>query len=485
MSSKEQQVRNSFVYLLPVIINSLLPFLTLPVFTRILSTDDYGVLALAQAYAVFATGIANFGMLIGFERNFFQYEKGEKKKIARLLYSVLIFISSSVLLIGVGTYFLRAQLARWIIGSAKFGDFLFLSFCSSAVSIFIPYFLSYYKNIENAGANVKYTIFGSLLGTSISLYLVVVKNWGASGILWGSLISGSALLIVLFMKFTRELPFSLNWVMLKDCIKISYPLTPLIFLKVIGSQFDKYMIGLMGSVGGVGVYNIGQKISMLVFTYMTALQNVFSPQVYKKMFSQGENDRKDIGVYLTPFIYLSIAAGVGISLFSEEVIALLTPSNFHGATEVVIILSMFYGIMFFGKQPQLIYVKKTHLSSVLSFISIFLNVGLNIPFIMQWGINGAAWATFLAGLLTVSISFVISQHYYKIDWEYRKVGAIYLLFLISSITMIIMRHIGFDYLLRLLVKFTFLSAYLYLGVKLKIITKENILLIRRSIASKV
>jgi hypothetical protein len=47
-----------------------------------------------------------------------------EKKIAQLLYSVLIFISSSVLLIGVGTYFLRAQLARWIIGSAKFGDFV-------------------------------------------------------------------------------------------------------------------------------------------------------------------------------------------------------------------------------------------------------------------------------------------------------------------------------------------------------------------------
>ena len=75
MSTKEKQVKNGLLYLLPIIFSSLIPFLTLPIFTRILSTADYGVLALAQAYAMFATGLANFGMLIGFERNFFQYEK--------------------------------------------------------------------------------------------------------------------------------------------------------------------------------------------------------------------------------------------------------------------------------------------------------------------------------------------------------------------------------------------------------------------------
>jgi O-antigen/teichoic acid export membrane protein len=487
MSTKEQQVKNSLVYLLPIIFSNLIPFLTIPVFTRILSTDDYGVLALAQVYAMFATGVANFGMIIGFERNFFQYgrdDKGGSRKIAQLLYSVLIFVSVAILIVGVGTYLFRDHLAKWIIGSSDHGDLLFLAFCTNAFLILNPYFFTYYKNIENAKANVLCTVIATTLSTLISFYLIVFAEIGISGILWGQLISGSLISVVLLSSFLQKLPFAFSWVVLKNCLTISYPLTPIIFLKVIGTQFDKYMIGLLESVGGVGVYNIGQRISNLVFTFMTALQSVFSPQVYKKMFAKGEEAGKDIGVYLTPFIYISMAAGVGVSLFSEEIIRILTPPSFHGATEVVIILSMYYGIMFFGKQPQLIYEKKTHITSVISFISILLNVVLNIPFIMKWGINGAAWATFLAGLLSVSLSFVIAQHYYKIDWEYRKLAAIYILFFISSIAMISMRSIGIDYLPRVFVKLAFLASYIYLGVKLKIITKENILLLKSFLPSR-
>ena len=70
MATKEQQIRNSFIYLLPTGIGNLIPILTLPIFTRILTKEDYGVLALAQVYAIFVSGLANFGLTIGYERNF-------------------------------------------------------------------------------------------------------------------------------------------------------------------------------------------------------------------------------------------------------------------------------------------------------------------------------------------------------------------------------------------------------------------------------
>ena len=45
------------------------------------------------------------------------------------------------------------------------------------------------------------------------------------------------------------------------------------------------MLGLLSSLGGVGLYDIGQKIANTSFTFMTTIQNVFAPQVYKD-FSQ-------------------------------------------------------------------------------------------------------------------------------------------------------------------------------------------------------
>ena len=65
--------------MLPIVFSSLLPLVSLPIFTRFLTPGDYGVWGLAQIYASFAIGISNLGLTIGFERNFFEEEKSFQK----------------------------------------------------------------------------------------------------------------------------------------------------------------------------------------------------------------------------------------------------------------------------------------------------------------------------------------------------------------------------------------------------------------------
>ena len=84
-----------------------------------------------------------------------------------------------------------------------------------------------------------------------------------------------------------------------ESFKISYPLTPTIFIGVINSQFDKYMISLLSTVGGVGIYSISQRFSAISWTFMSALQNVFSPTIYKHMFDYKQDERSQfIGKYI-------------------------------------------------------------------------------------------------------------------------------------------------------------------------------------------
>lgn len=487
MSSKQRQIKNSFIYLVPILIGNLIPFLTLPFFTRILTVEDYGILALVEAYAIFAVGLSNFGMIVGFERNYFQYAQQDQDsgvKIAQLLYSTLLFVSISNLVVGGLTFIIRDSLSQFIIGSYQYGNLLFLAFCSNSLKTFPVYFLTYFKNMQNAKLNSFYIVLIAILNNSVAFYLIVFAKIGVSGILWGHLLSGGIVSFILWLRFLQRLPFTVSWSVLNEALTISYPLTPLVIFKIIGSQFDKYMIGLLGSMGGVGAYNIGQKFANLVFVYMSALQKVFSPQVFAKMFEEKKDGGKTIGVYLTPFLYVSIFAGIMISMFAEELIMLLVPATYYGAIDVVIILSMYFGFMFFGKQPQLTYAKKTYISSILSITSILLNIGLNIPFIIKWGVNGAAWATFIAGLISMLISFIIAQYYYKIHWEYRKVILIYLLFFSSSILIIILRYIDVDYFLRVVTKLIFVSGYIYLGISIGIVSKENFQLLKSLIPFK-
>jgi O-antigen/teichoic acid export membrane protein len=479
MATKEQQIRNSFIYLLPTSIGNLIPILTLPIFTRILTKEDYGVLALAQVYAIFVSGLANFGLTIGYERNFFEHK--EPKQVSELLYPTLLFVITAFVVCAFLTYIFKSSLSRWIIGSSNHASLLFWAFCSTGIMGLKNYYLTYFKNMENAKAFAWYTIDESILGVILSLFMVAYLRIGVIGLVWGQLLASLMIFLILGFKFLNLHPVSFNWAPLKDSLKLSYPLTPRIFLGVIGNQFDKYMIGLMNSVGGVGIYSIGQKIACFVFNYMTALQNVFSPQVYRRMFDLGERGGEAVGRYLTPFAYISISLALVIALFSEEIISILTPPSFHGAIEIVIILSMFYGSMFFGKQPQLIFTRKTYINSILTVISITLNVAINIPFIMKWGAIGAAWGTCLAGLISGSIAFVISQKYYEIKWEYKKIGTIFFIFFGSSIAMILLRSTFVGYEIRLIVKGLSVACYLYLGMTLGVVTKQNYLIIRRMI----
>ena len=144
---------------------------------------------------------------------------------------------------------------------------------------------------------------------------------------------------------------------------------------------------------------------------------------------------------------------------------------------------MYYGSMFPGKinGNQIMYTKKTFLSVVIATLNIVINISFNIPFIMKWGMLGAAWATLIASLIVSTITFFICQHYYEIKWEYKKVGLMYLVLFFSSAIIISLRSCATEYEIKLLFKFTMLALYVVLGIKLKILTAENFQLIRKMV----
>ncbi len=479
MSSKEQQIKNSFIYLLPIIFDNVAPFLTLPFFTRILTPQDYGVLALAQVYAIFANGFTNLGLIVSYDRNYFQYHH-DRLKTAQLFFSTVLFVFLNSCLFGVLTYLLQDRLSHWVIREAHYGNLLLAAFAAQSFVSLRQYYLVYFRNDEKAKDYTRYYLIGTVATFFLSFYMVVFLRTGVIGLVYAELIASVFVCVLLQMKFMKMFPFSLNKSLLLEELKISFPLIPRIFFGVISTQFDKYMLGLLASLGGVGIFSFGQKISYVIFVYMTSLQNVFQPQMYKNMFESKETSGQTIGKYLTPFIYMSILIGLMIALFAEEIVFMLAPPAYYGAVDVIIVLSMYYGFLFFGKivGAQFLFKKKTFLLSALSIVTIVLNIILNIPFILKWGAIGAAWATFWVGMITGVISFIAGQRYFKIDWEYPKVASIFLIFFASAVSMIVLRQMNSPYFIRLVFKMAAVGWYLYEGIRFHILSKENFLMLK-------
>ena len=486
MINKSQQIHNLIIYIIPTGLRSLLPFITIPIFTRILTPEDYGSLGLAMIYAIFMSGLANFGVSLAFERNYFQYQDNSQK-LSQLFYSCLVFVIVNFVFLFILTYLFKDNISLFLTGSEQHGILILTAFSANFfLNIANSFYFIYFKNQEKAKTYTKYMILNSLLNFTISLFLIAYLRVGVIGIVIAQLITGVSLFIFLLNIFLMKLPFSLDKKIFFESLKISYPLTPRIFFGVLGSQFDKYMIGLLATIGGVGVYHIGKRLAELVSVFMKTLQDVFNPQVYQRMFGKHEQGSESIGRYLTPFLYISILVAFCIALFSEELITVLTPVSYHGAISIVTILSMYFGFMFFGKitGTQLIYTKKTHITSLLTIFAIGINIALNIPLIMKFGAIGAACATLLAGLISVIVSFIVAQHYYKIHYEWIKIIWIMGTFSIGSTFVAIIHLLDAPYSWSFIVKMTSMGIFLNLGFKYGILSKENITIARSIIRLK-
>ena len=472
--TKEQQVKNAGIYLIPTIISTILPIISLPIILRYLSPEEFGSYALSLAFASVVVGFCQFSLLIVFERNFFAYED----KREQILFTIVSFIFFIIITVGILIYYNMEILAEWFIRNQKQGLLLFFTFCGWAIFEINNYFLSYLKNSGNAKFNVGFTVSGNILGVLLNIYFVSILQIGPLGLAFGLLLSNSLIFIIANIYFIRRIPYSFNHELLISSLKLSLPLVPPGLLSSVSKQFDKYIIGIIASVGGAGVYAIGQRLSNITSLFMVAIQKVYAPIVYHKMFSNNYMDGdNEIGEYLTPFAYFSVSAALFLSLFSEEVLIIMAPPEYLQGVSVINLLCIRFAVSFFAKQPQIMYAGKTIILSVLSFVHFFLTIIILYFFVNYFGLIGAAAGVLLVSIIYASLYIWKGQQYYKIQYEWLKLSFIYGMLVIMSVSTSILFELGYVYSLRFLLKTLYGFLFIGLGMYLRILTKNNLLLI--------
>jgi len=441
--------------------------------------------ALSQVYASIAVGIVNWGMLIGYERNYFLHEKSVKDSAA-LLYSVTLFILINITVLDIAVFYWREYLSNLLFEQSTHGDILVIVTIGVSLSTLANYYLTFLKNKGFAAEFVKLTLLQSLGNFLLILFFILYLDASIISLAYALLLSNTLLIIAVAVKQLKALPVLFNKNMLVDVLRISLPLTPRILFGALNTQFDKIMLGMVASVGSVGVYSIGQRVSFGVFQFMTALDRVFKPEVYRKMFSHDdETHNVEIGIYLTPFVYITVFVALLTAVLSEELFFLLFPESYSDGVGVVIILTVYFASLFFGKitGTQLIYAKKTHIITVLTIVGIVLNISLNIPMILKWGILGAAWATTIAGIAMNVMNYRVAQRYAPIQWQWKPVVLMYGTFIFAAMFSLFsfMELLLITGMSKLIIKVGFIVAYLFLGMRIQIVTRRNIRILLNNI----
>src|SRR5690554_5589444 len=94
--SKANFFKGFAIYLGSSVINKAIPFLLLPILTKYLTPEEYGILAIYQVMMSFAMPLVGMNMQNNITRNFF---KETKEYVGRMVFNLLVVLTGAATLI--------------------------------------------------------------------------------------------------------------------------------------------------------------------------------------------------------------------------------------------------------------------------------------------------------------------------------------------------------------------------------------------------
>ena len=402
------------IYLGSSLINKAIPFFLLPILTRYLTTEEYGILAMYQVMISFGMPIVGMNMASNITRNF--YSKS-KEFVARLVFNLFIVltVSSTIFLLFISVYLLAGG-TQFSIPQRWLYVLPLIAFMNMVNSFNLTILRNRKRAVEYGGFEISRTI----IDLSLTILLIVVYTYGwegrATGILVGSLFIG--IISVFRIWQSGYLFFELDTDQIKEILRISLPLIPHALGGVIITLGDRIFIDQMVSTSAVGVYTVGYQFGMIMTLVVMAFNKTWSPWMYELLAEEKEENKKIIvkATYLVSGSFILLALGVtGISYF---LLPVMTSEAYHGGFVFVIWIAMGYAFngMYMLVFPYGVHVGKTTYLGVTTFIAAIINLIVNYYLISINGPLGAAQATLLSyGIMFISVWWY-SNKLYPMPW---------------------------------------------------------------------
>lgn len=423
-----KEIGSSRNYILLNFFTILVPIILYPFITKILSPEEFGNFVFIQSIAMFFIAISNFGCLVGFKRNYFECKSKKEKNI--LLISIQTFIISIFLIILTINFFYEDFIFAALNKLENIKNFWIIILIATSLDYISKYYLTFLVNEEKS----KLYCLLLLLKNTVYIFSVLVfffLDYKILSLVYSLLISNLILFLAVVILQIKSMRFIVRFNVIKKVIFISYPLIFRILFGQINTKLDKILITVLAGVSSTGIYSIAQSVSYFIFQFITSLDKVFITKFNKKLFSGLHNVKN----YFTPYLFISGLVAVLIILFNDIIYNLLIDKKYHGASNIIIILSLHYFFLFFQKisGAQLIYLKKIWLAGNLFFLSVVTNFLLNLLLINYTGVIGAALATLLSSMIFMFAQIYFAKKFMKLKIYMRDIYLICNLVIIASL----------------------------------------------------
>lgn len=394
MATSKSLLGPAIIYTVSNAISASIPFLLLPVLTRILTPEEYGQVAMFSVVTAVLGAFTGLSVHGAVGIRFFQQEKFDFPRyvstcLAILLAStVVVFIMVGILLPWLVEFTMLP--AKWLLAGVLVSGAQFLIMTQLAI------WQSNHQSLKYGAMRAAQSAIDAIA----SLVLVI-----GLGLAWQGRVGGVAFATVVVALIALVLMYRNGWVKgrpdseyARDALHFCIPLIPHTIGGMLIAMIDRFMITSLLDVASTGIYLVALQIGMALGLLTDAFNRAYSPWLFKSLKQAQSADELRI-VRLTYIYFIAlILVAIFIGNFAPAILSLVVGEKFRTAAPIVIYVALGYafGGMYYMVANYVFYAGRTARLALITLSTGLMNVGISYLLLQQSGIVGAAQAFMLA-----------------------------------------------------------------------------------------
>ena len=405
--------------------SKILSFLLVPIYTAILTTEEYGTADLFTTSANLILPI--FTLLIYESVMRFALDKNENKS---QIFSIGLWITlAGSIVVSVGMFFFH--------GIESVSDFLVLFALYFITSAIYNLVLQFVKGIEYVSVYSVAGVINTLVYIISNIFLLVVMKMGVMGYLLSFIIGHTVSSAYAFIR-AKLYRYIVSWKKLqikkiKEMIGYALPMIPNSISWWVSNSSDKFILVFFWGTAINGIYSVAYKIPSILSIFLSIFIGAWQISAVEQ-FGSKESQNFYSSVY--EMYEALLISGSAILICGTKVLAhILYSADFYKAwiyTPVLLLASVFNSLAaFYGS----IYTssKNTGMLFYSTLIGAMGNIALNFLLIPRWGAMGAAIATTVSYFIVWLMRVINSRKIMIIDVKFKRSIACYFLLIFEII----------------------------------------------------
>lgn len=435
MSSRKPLI-NTIIYTFSNFLQKSISFLLIPIYTRVLSTQDYGIVGIITNICTVLIVFFNLSLDSAVIR--FYFKKNSESDYHKKLYGSIITV---IIILGIVSLIFFVFTSRWIISPFLKGiaiyPYFYLGLIIAATTPMFTIHQQILKAQQNGLRFAVQNLSRYILQLLLVIIFVVVYKFSTVGVLGARAVTGIVFFIFSSVILINNFGLCFNKPIFKETMTYCLPLIPNKIALFISLAISSIVINLYKSTSDVGIFHVGSRFALIILTFIQSVHAACLPWYYEQLENHGIDGRKKIIRVSNMLLILFSTFALISSLFMKECITFIVHKDFKIAWVVYSFLAfayVFHMVKNIWLIPLLYNKKGTKFAPICTYTKLTLLLLFSLLLIPRYGIIGAGISTLLATLISSFVMMYFSIKVEDIGYLPKKVYAYPLvMFLLSNI----------------------------------------------------